>query len=314
MQLSQLALIELIQQMPLTDRELETLKAAQEPAEPDQPGQARSEQPAPSPDPASKFTGPDPALADRICEQILDAGRGSIMELIRLIRDPGDPGFADYKAEYLLHCLVLYAGRPGKDAQRKLVMEALAAQLGNDRMPKPIRGLLIRELQWVGDERVTNELGQQLEDEELCPDAVRALVAIGGAGQHLRAALGKSKGRNRLSLLQSLAVLHDEASKDILRQMTRDEDRDVRLAAAWGLANLADAGSIDLLLKMGDTDVNYERSKITHACLVLAEKLAAGGHAREAARIYTHLRNTRTEKADKYIRDLAENALRSLVV
>jgi len=44
-------------------------------------------------------------------------------------------------------------------------------------------------------------------------------------------------------------------------------------------------------------------------CLVLAEKLAAAGKKDVAAKIYTHLRNTRTDPSEKYIRDAAEKAL-----
>lgn len=312
MALTQVALIELIQQMPPTDREVEALQAAQTPS-PDQPTSSRR-QPSASRDPASKFTGPDPAAAERICAQILAGGRGSVVELIRLIRDPGDPGFIDYKAEYLLHCLVLVAGRPGNNDHRKLLVETLASQLSNDRIPRQIRGFLIRELQWIGDKGAIEAIAPLLRDEELCQDAVLAWVALGGSSQPGQTALDHAQGRNRLSLVQCLAALQNAESVDLLRRLAGDEDLEVRLAAAWGLANAADAGSLDRLLKMADGSVGFERVKATQACLLLAEKLAARGLPRDAARIYTHLRDTRTEKAERYLRELAEKALRGLVV
>jgi hypothetical protein len=314
MEPEQATLIDLIEQMPPTDRELEAIEAAQKPSDPDQPEDGKKKPVRTPHGEASKFTGPDPELAEKICEQILAEGRARLIELIGLIRDPGDPEFKNYKAEYLMHCVVIHAGRQGRKAQRRLVMDALASQLGNDGLPKEVRRFLIRELRWIGDERVANELGKLLDDEDLCQDAVMALAALGAGSGLVRAALRQAKGRNRLALVQHLGLIQDKNSVELLRLALADEDREMRLAAAWGLANLADASSIDPILKLADTDANYERVKATQASLLLAEKLVAAGKPREAARIYTHLRDTRKDKTEKYIRDLAENALGSLVV
>ena len=45
------------------------------------------------------------------------------------------------------------------------------------------------------------------------------------------------------------------------------------------------------------------------ACLLLAENLLAAGSRKEAVRIYTHLRDTRTEPAEAYVRDAAARGL-----
>jgi HEAT repeat protein len=312
------SLPDLIEQLPLTDREVEILEAAQ-PApstEPPPEESKKKKEPRPIvPGEGSKFTGPAPSLADDLCEQVLAGGNERIVALIQLIRDPGSPEFKNYKAEYLLHCLVIYAGRPDKAPHRERLLNALTSQLSNPDLSVGVRALLLRELQWIGTPRVVAALGDLLNNEELCQQAVMALVAIGtGADRILRAAVAKTNGRNRLAVIQCLAIRADERSQDILRPLLADPDADVRLAAAWGLAKLADAGSAQALLKLADADANYERMKATHACLMLAEKLAAAGNPREAARIYTHLRDTRQEKAERYIREVAETALRALVV
>ncbi len=301
----------LVDQMPATDFEIETLKAQQQKtSETVPPDQAKRRPRSENSSAGSKFTGPDPETVAKICAQIVAAGQAGVVELIGLIREPGSPEFKNYKAEYLLHCLVLYAGHPSRQTERKLVAGALASQLGNGQLPKTVRGLLVRELQWVGDQDVATEIGKLLDDEELCQYAVAALAVIGGsAGALLRAALPKAKGRNRLFLVQNLGVLKDVASIGLLRQALSDADREVRLAAAWALANLSDAGSIDLLLNAADSEANYERIKVTQACLLLAENLTSAGQARDAARIYIRLRDSRTDKSEKYIRDLAEKAL-----
>jgi HEAT repeat protein len=305
-------IVEFVQQMPATDRDLEALKAQQAPPQPGPPDPTKKKAPPPVVGEASKFTGPDPQVADRICDQILAAGRAALLDLISLVRAAGDPDFKDYKAEYLLHCVVLAAGRPGRTAERKLVAETLASQLDNAQLSKPARALLVREVQWIGVAASGPELAGLLEDEELGLPAVAALVAIGGTGEWLRAALPKCKGRVRLALVQNLGVLRAGQAIEALRQAAGDEDRDVRLAAVWGLANLGEAGSIDLLLKAADTAAAYERIKATQACLVLAEKLAAAGRPGEARRIYTHLRDTRTDKPEAYLRELSEKALGKL--
>ncbi len=299
---------ELVEQMPATDRELEALKAKQQ-AEAGTGDQAKAQQLSATAGRDSKFTGPDPVAAAQVCEQVLAGGRDSLVELISAIRSPGDADFKNYKAEYLLHCVVIYAGRPGQEEQREVVMKTLASQLSNDGLSKAVRSFLIRELQLIGDASVAAEVGKLLEDEALCHDASAALVALGAGSSLLREALARAKGRNRLCLVQNLGVCRDAPSIEMLRECVGDEDREVRLAAAWGLANQTDAGSIDLLLKAADSEPRYERAKATQACLVLAENLASRGKSSDAARIYRHLNETRRDKSEEYIRELALRVL-----
>ena len=310
METKQLNIAELIEQMPATDSELDALKAQQQPVETDNSGKAKKKKTSTTVGGGSKFTGPDPELADKICDQILSGGRECLVELIGTIRHTGDPEFKNYKAEYLAHCLVLFVGRPGKESQRRLLMNVFAEQAINEILNKAVRGFLVRELQWIGDKSIAPQLSALLQDDELCAFTVSMLSTIGtDDSEVMRNAVTKAKGKNRLLLIQNLAALKDPKAVDLLRQAADDEDRDIRLSALWGLANLVDASSVDRLLKAADTDVNYERIKNTQACLLLAENLSTAGKNGEAAKIYTHLRDTRKDKSEKYIRDLADKAL-----
>jgi HEAT repeat protein len=267
----------------------------------DQPGQE------------SKFTGPEPEKAQKLFEELLAGGSESIVELIASIRAPGDPDFTSYRAEYLLHCLAVYVGGAGKEAQRKLLAETVAAQLGNAQLAKPVRGLLARELQVVGAKEAVTALGGLLLDEELCGYAATALAAIReGASEQLRRALPKATGACRLAILQNVGVLRDGESSSALKKALSDGDREARLAAAWALAQIAQPSSVDLLLRAAEAPSGYERIKATQACLVLAENLAAAGNKREAIRVYAHLRDTRSDRAEQYVRDLAAKALAAL--
>jgi HEAT repeat protein len=78
------------------------------------------------------------------------------------------------------------------------------------------------------------------------------------------------------------------------------------MAARWALANMGDAGSVDLLLTAADDASDYERVKATKACLLLAERLLAEGEKERATSIYARLR---TGSDEAYVREAAEKGL-----
>ena len=301
---------ELVERMPATDREIEALKPPPPPDPAADPTKPKPKPKPPTPGSGSKFTAPDPNVVEKICDEIIGGGPASFRELIGLIRDPAAEDYKNYKAEYLCHCLTIYLGRPEKQPQRSAFIGTLAAETGNEKLPLHTRGFLARELQLIGDRAAVSALGQLLTDEKLCDDATRALLSINDnvAGE-FRVALPKVQGRSRLIILQALGVLRDAQSVAAFQKAAADADTDIRLAAVWGLARVGDAGSVDLLLKTADTQAPWERIKATQACLLLAEALAAAGKKAESARIYTHLRDTRTDPKEKYIRDAAAKAL-----
>ena len=73
---------------------------------------------------------------------------------------------------------------------------------------------------------------------------------------------------------------------------------------------MADAASATVLLKAADTAKGFERTKQTGACLQLAENLLSLGRKKEATRIYQHLRDTRKDPDEAYIREAAERGLK----
>ena len=255
---------------------------------------------------AGKLTGPAWPAAARIYNQILAAGPAGIVAVIDLI-DEADNG-QDFKARYTLHGLCIHCTRPEQSAQRAVLVQTLIDQLGANR-PKPITGLLIRQLQVVGDKRAVAPIGKFLVDPDLYADAANALLTIReGAVQQFRAALPNTAGRTRLTIVQALGSLRDAASIDALKQAATDADADMRMAAVWGLANIADASAVDTVIKASSAQ-GYERVAATKACLMLAESLNAAGKKADARRIYEHLRTTRTDPKEKYIRNAAEAAM-----
>ncbi|MCK4293263.1 MAG: HEAT repeat domain-containing protein [Planctomycetes bacterium] len=239
--------------------------------------------------------------------EIHEGGRRNILGIIDMLVPPGKGD--DVKAHYALHVLGLHVCKLDDDEPRRRFAKALASQLGGDR-PKAVQAYLVQELQAFGGKEVVETLGRLLTDEELCQPAAMALVAIGDrAAEHLRSALPRARGKCRLTVVQNLGVVRDAASAYALREAVGDEDQAVRIAATWALGNIGEAGSVDLLLRTADKTNGWERIQATKACLLLAEKLLASGRKNAAVRIYTHLRNTRTDPAEHYVRDAAKSAL-----
>jgi len=261
----------------------------------------------PDPDQRGMLTNISKEVVDNVVAEIHKGGRRSVLGLINMLVAPGEGD--DVKPRYALHCLAVYVCKLQNERPRRRFARTLASQLGGD-LSKAVQGYLVRELQVAGGEEVVGALGKLLNDEQLCEYAAQALVAIGdGAGAQLRNALPQAKGKCRLTVVQNLGVARDAKSVNALMNAVDDEDREVRLAAAWALANIGDPRGVKLLLKAADVEAAYERIKATQACLLLAENLLAAGKKSEAVKIYAHLRETRTDPSERYVRDAAKNAL-----
>ena len=239
--------------------------------------------------------------------KILKGGRDNIIGVIDMLVEPGKGD--DVKAHYALHCMALHVCKLDNNRPRRRFSRTLASQIGGNR-PKEVQKYLIRELQVAGGREVVEALGKLLVDEELCEPAAQALATIGeGAAEQLHGALSRVSGKCRLTILQNLGVVRDTKSVGALKKAVSDEDEAVRIAAAWALANIGDADSVNLLLKAADKAQGWERTQATKACLLLAEKIRAAGRKSEAVRIYKHLRDTRTDASERYVCDAAKIGL-----
>jgi hypothetical protein len=287
---------DLLQQLPQTDREIQAKLPP--PQTPEEEKRRRRDQLPEGWGNASKLTGPDPALARKLVAQIFAGGRKSIVELIGLLENP-----ADYKPEYLLHCMAIYANA----SQRKLLARTIASQLDKAQA----RPILIRELQYIGSADAARALGKYLIDDKLCGNAAAALTAIGGnaAASEFRKAFAKATGKCRITLVQNFGALRDTKSADLLRKALLESDPGLRLTAGWALARIGDAQSTETLIKIADAAQGYTRVKATSTILLLAETLASSGKKSEAVRIYTHIQNTRTDPKEKYLRETAAKHL-----
>lgn len=260
-------------------------------------------------DKSGKVDGPPRPKADETFAAILaegDAGVGAVIDMIKPVESRDD-----WKARYTLHGLVMYAGAADRAKQADAVRKALVAKLGEEKA-KSIKAFLIQQLQLIGNASSAAAIGKHLTDEELSDDAAAALTAIayghgaspvptnGGTApgraaalEQFRAALPNAKGKSKLDVVQALAVLRDEKSVGALKRAAADDDSKVRLAALWGLAHLGEASAVDLLIRATDAAENWQRAKLTDACLEMGEQLLARGDQTAARKVHTHLRDTR---------------------
>ncbi|MBN1421488.1 MAG: HEAT repeat domain-containing protein, partial [Planctomycetes bacterium] len=228
-----------------------------------------------------------------------------------LVRDPGDPEFTNYKAQYLLHCVAVYVGVRERRQARRALVEALASRIGDATLRKEKRAALIQEIQFVGAWGAVDALGALLADADLCDPATRALLtARRGSARLIRDALAGAKGKCRLTLAQALGVLRDVESLGALKAAMGEDDQAVRMAATWAVANIGDASAVESVMAAADKSEGWERSQATKACLLLAEKLLAAEKKDEARRIYAHLRETRKD-GEAYVRDAADKAMKA---
>lgn len=266
------------------------------------------------PAPSSKFTAPAPEDARKLADELLAGGRAALDELLGLVRDAGAADFQNYKAEYMLHLVVLRAGDPKQDATRKLVAETLAAAAVAEATLPGVRPILLRELQWVADGDSCAAIAALLLDPKVCDPASAVMRVDGGANARAacRAALPKAEGPCRLTVLHALADLADAPSASAFRAALKDENVEVRLVAAKGIAKVGDAGSAGDLLALAAGSKGYERTKATSLALQLAEKLIATGNKKAAAEIYGRLAKEWTGAKEQHIRDAANRALTAI--
>lgn len=145
--------------------------------------------------------------AGEIGETLAAGGADTVRTLVVLVGDEfGDPDGA--KPKEALHGLVIYASRPGADAQRKVVAETLAEELSAEHSDE-LKAFLIRQLQLCGREQEVPEIARLLASDRLCEPATQALLAIGGksAGQALQTALKNASGPRKATLSQAVDSL-----------------------------------------------------------------------------------------------------------
>jgi len=267
----------------------------------------------PDPDPNGTYADLDKEKVERIervVAQLAEGGRDALLGLIDLCVEPGKGD--DGKARFALHLMAVRSTQPGNQRARAALAREIALQLGGTR-PKAVQAMLIELLQLISSKAVVGALGKALLDPDLCDAAARALAAIRhGAAEQLLGAFPKVQGASRRSVIAKLAMLKAPQAARVFRQALAEADPETRIAAAWGIARIADRAAVAAMLKCADSHAGWERINQTDACMVLAENLAAAGAKDAAVAIWTHLAQIRTDPSERHVRTAAQGQLAAL--
>ena len=153
------------------------------------------------------------------------------------------------------------------------------------------RQFVCKQLSIIGTEQAVPALAKMLTDEETSDMARYALERIPApvVDKALVKVLGKTKGKVKLGIINSLGERGAGQATDSLSKLLKDKDNDVALAAAAALGKIADkpsAAALGKALKQASGDL---RIVVADAYLVCADKLAAGGDKAAAMAIYKRL-------------------------
>lgn len=230
-----------------------------------------AQSPAELKDISSGFVAMGPDGVKAICAMLVPTGAGD-----------------DSKARFALSGVVNYVSRPQAEAERTMVSGALveALELAQD---KEVKAFLMTQIQVVAKDEAVKALSSYLSDETLCSPACQALEAVGTpkAVRALAAALPKSKGALRVSIMTSLATLRDTNDVPAFLKDVPSEEAALRHAALFALANggVAKAKVGKALEKAAQEGGAYEKAKAVSLHLLYARRLAENGQAVEAERI-----------------------------
>ena len=245
----------------------------------------------------------DAAAATDISRELLKGGAETVKTLVALLAEPGK--IDDSKIRFAVHGMALYVARAGvkegealaeQQAERKMMADSLLAALADEARPPIIKAFLIQQLRFCAAKEACEPLGKFLLDEKLCEDATQTLLSIKGeeAAAALRQALPQAKGGCRLTIIQALGVLRDAKSAPEIAKSASDENREIRLAALFALANLGDPAWTELLTKAASVEPPYERSQATNSLLTHARRLIEGNQQPDAEKVYRALFTGRT--------------------
>jgi len=225
-------------------------------------------------------------LAAQLPAESMAAGQAVLADLVKL----GAPGLNeliaalvpagtgdDTKVRFALSGLVHYVGRPGAEAERALLSQALLAALAARTEPE-LRADLIRCLQRCGGPEAVAPLAAVLLDDELSAPAAAALLTIGGdaAAAAFVKALPAAGGNQLVTMLAAVGQLGAKAGLPDVLKAAGSDDRLVRQAAWDALSRLGDPAGVPLLTRAAASADVRDRTVATAACLRLAERLPVG--------------------------------------
>lgn len=177
-----------------------------------------------------------------------------------------------------------------KPAEREQLRKRLAGFLSSDATPDSKR-FACEQLSIIGTAEEVPALARLLTDEDLSHPARIALERIpdAAAGDALRDALSKTKGKLLIGVINSLGERREPASTSSLLPFLSDSDQVIAGAAAAALGKIGGREAVRALVAARPTASPKLRPIIADALLACAERLLKNERKEAAKRIYEGL-------------------------
>jgi HEAT repeat protein len=179
------------------------------------------------------------------------------------------------------------AGHPDHIAKLE---QALLGVLQSNASLAAKRGICKR-LGLIAGERSVATLAAMLAEAETSDMARYSLERIPAPAVDaaLRDALAKTRGRNRVGVINSIGNRRDAKAVPSLGELLNDADPEVAQAAAWALGRIGGAEAARQLNARTNSASGRIRTEILDAQLVCARRMDSEGSKSEAAAIYKRL-------------------------
>ncbi len=185
-------------------------------------------------------------------------------------------------------------GETKEQEERRLIALLQAADT-----PEFDKDVACRRLGIIGTRASVPALAALLDDDHLCDVARWALEKIPdpSVDKALRAALNKTKGRNRIAVINSIGARGDRGAVAGLAKSMRDSDEGVALAAAAALGRIGGPEAVSALTQAMGSGPAAVRAEAGDALTRIAEGMLSAGQNAEAVKLFDAVRAAKPAKS-----------------
>jgi HEAT repeat protein len=217
----------------------------------------------------------------------------------------------DTTARFAMGGLVWTVGHSGSEADKKALARVIADSIAKAADTEP-KQFLIEQLQYMGDDSVTDVLYPLLTDKDLGPRTIRTVTALEPEGFG-EVAVSKLNDANTTAvqsgLLLSIARLAPKGQAAKVAPYVKSDDRYIRNAALDALAAIGDPASRAALKEAADAQETFDDQLAPARYLNYAENLAKAGKKDVAAEIAREVASAKHTSATQHLVGLALTTL-----
>ncbi|HNY27315.1 MAG TPA: DUF1080 domain-containing protein [Candidatus Sumerlaeota bacterium] len=244
----------------------------------------------------AKGRGANSQEATDLSKRLVALGPEALSEVCVMLLAPGTGD--DVNARFALSGATMYVSRTGAETERKMLegvlLDALKKASNSD-----VKAFLIERLRFIAKDESVPALAAYLTDETLCDWSARTLVTINSDASRaaLVAALPNAKGSCQMRVAQALGNLREAKALDTLSDLAKNNDKAIRKAALYALAQIADLKSEPVLMQAMADAQGFEQSELRGYYFEYLSNLAAskGEKQKKSAEICRQIIKSHTD-------------------